>query len=58
MQFYSQHWNEISDYAHYTFYFTNIKMKYLATLTSLFFFADYTHYAVLLYLLLKWNGWL
>ena len=30
-------------------YFTSIKIKYLTTLTSLFFFAEYTHYAVLVH---------
>ena len=40
------------------FYFTIIKIKYLTTLTKLFFFTDFTHYAVLLSPLLKWNIWL
>ena len=37
------------------FYFTTIKIKYLTTLAKLVFFTDYTHYAVLLSLLLKLN---
>ena len=37
------------------FYFTTIKMIYLTLLTTLLFFIDYSHYAVLLSLLLKCN---
>ena len=31
------------------FYFPTIKMKYLTTVSTLFFFTDYNHYAVLLH---------